>query len=110
MTAGFAVLLRDWRKRRGISQLELAGRANSSQRHVSFLESGRSQPGRSVVLALAEALDLPLRARNEILLAAGFAPLYPDRPLAATELAQTRAMLVRMLEHHEPYPAIVLDL
>jgi transcriptional regulator with XRE-family HTH domain len=110
MNSRFATLLREWRHKRGVSQLELAGRANSSQRHVSFLESGRSQPSRSIVLALTEALDLPLRARNEILAAAGFAPFYPDRPLAATELAQTRSILSRMLEHHEPYPAIVLDL
>jgi transcriptional regulator with XRE-family HTH domain len=110
MTAGFAALLREWRKRRGFSQLELAGRANSSQRHVSFLESGRSRPSRGVVLALTEALDLPLRARNQILAAAGFAPLYPDRPLASTELAQVRTILARLLAHHEPYPAIVLDL
>jgi transcriptional regulator with XRE-family HTH domain len=108
--AQFGALIREWRRRRGISQLELAARANSSQRHVSFLESGRSLPSRATVLALTEALDLPLRARNEILLAAGFAPLYPDRRLAATELAPARSILARMLAHHEPYPAIVLDL
>ena len=84
MDSRFGALLREWRRRRGISQLELAGRANSSQRHVSFLESGRSQPSRTIVLALTEALDLPLRARNEILVAGGFAPFYPARPLASS--------------------------
>ena len=110
MNTHFGALIREWRRQRGISQLELAARANSSQRHVSFLESGRSNPSRTMVLALTEALDMPLRARNEILAAAGFAPFYPDRPLASIELAHTRSILARMLEHHEPYPAIVLDL
>jgi transcriptional regulator with XRE-family HTH domain len=102
--------IREWRRFRGISQLELAFRANSSQRHVSFLESGRSKPSRNLLLALTQALDMPLRARNEILVTAGFAPFFPGRPLQSTELSQTRLLLARMLAHHEPYPAIVLDL
>jgi transcriptional regulator with XRE-family HTH domain len=110
MNNHFGALIREWRRRRGISQLELAARANSSQRHVSFLESGRSKPSRTIVLVLTEALDMPLRARNEILVSAGFAPFYPQRPIAAVELAHTRSILTRMLAHHEPYPAIVLDL
>lgn len=102
-------LMRHWRKARGVSQFDLAIAAGTSQRHVSFLESGRSKASRTMILALAEALDLPLRARNEILAAAGFAAYYPERSLAAAELAQAAAMLGRILDHHEPYPALVLD-
>ena len=101
--------MKQWRHDRHASQLELASIANSSQRHVSFLESGRSQPSRGMVLALAEALDLPLRARNELLAAAGFAPFYPERALASADLAGARAILERILLHHDPYPAFVLD-
>lgn len=105
----FGDLLRHWRKVRGISQLDLALAVGASQRHLSFLESGRSRPSRMMVLALAEGLDMPLRARNEILAAAGYASYYPERSLAAAALAQTTAILKRMLAHHEPYPAFVLD-
>jgi transcriptional regulator with XRE-family HTH domain len=103
------MLLRQWRKSRKVSQLELAMRANTSQRNVSFVESGRTRPSREMVLKLADALDLPLRARNEILLAAGFAPFYPDRTLTSAGMELPRRMLERMLAHHEPYPAMVLD-
>ena len=101
--------MRQWRRHKNISQLELAMSADTSQRHVSFVESGRTIPSREMVLTLAEALDLPLRARNELLLSAGYAPLYPERPLSSNELSLPRKMLARMLAHHEPYPAIVLD-
>lgn len=105
----FGDLLRNWRKLRGLSQLDLALAAGGSQRHLSFLESGRSKPSRAMALALAEQLDLPLRARNEMLAAAGYAAFYPERPLSAAALAPAVAILKRMLEHHEPYPAFVLD-
>jgi transcriptional regulator with XRE-family HTH domain len=102
-------LLRQWRKSRNVSQLELAMRANSSQRNVSFVESGRTHPSRDMVLKLADALDLPLRARNEVLLAEGLAPFYPERRLTSTGMELPCRMLERMLAHHEPYPAMVLD-
>jgi transcriptional regulator with XRE-family HTH domain len=105
----FGVLLRHWRRARNVSQLDLALRANSSQRHISFLESGRARPSREMVLTLVETLDLPLRARNEILLAAGYAPVYPERSLAAAEMTLAHRMLHRMLAQQEPYPAMVLD-
>jgi len=102
-------LLRQWRKSRNVSQLELAMRANTSQRNLSFVESGRTHPSRDMVLKLADALDLPLRARNEVLLAAGFAPFYPERRLTGAGMELPYRMLERMLAHHEPYPAMVLD-
>jgi len=102
-------LLRQWRKSRNVSQLELAIRANTSQRNVSFVESGRTRPSRDMVLKLTDALDLPLRARNEALLAAGFAPFYPERRLTSAGMELPYRMLEQMLAHHEPYPAMVLD-
>jgi len=105
----FGALLRQWRKTRNVSQLELAMNADISQRHVSFIESGRARPSREMVLKLAETMAVPLRARNEILLAAGYAPFYPERPLNAPELTLASQLLVRLLEHHDPYPAMVLD-
>ena len=105
----FGVLLREWRGRRHTSQLDLAMRAEISQRHVSFVESGRARPSREMVLKLAAALEVPLRARNEMLVAAGYAPLYPERPLHAAELTIAHHALERILGHHEPYPAMVLD-
>jgi transcriptional regulator with XRE-family HTH domain len=102
-------LLRQWRKSRNVSQLELAIRADTSQRNVSFVESGRTHPSRDMVLKLADALDLPLRARNEVLLAAGFAPFYPERRLTSAGMELPYRMLEQMLAHHEPYPAMVLD-
>jgi transcriptional regulator with XRE-family HTH domain len=102
-------LLRQWRRSRNVSQLELAMRADTSQRNVSFVESGRTHPSREMVLKLTDALDLPLRARNEVLLAAGYAPFYPDRSLTGAGMELPYRMLERMLAHHEPYPAMVLD-
>jgi transcriptional regulator with XRE-family HTH domain len=102
-------LLKDWRAHRGMSQLALALEAHVSQRHVSFLESGRAAPSRDMIVRLAHALDLPLRARNELLTAAGFAPAYSERSLNQSEMQPMREILTRILEHHEPYPAMVLD-
>jgi len=94
---GFGSHLRWWRQRRGLSQLDLAGAAGTSQRHVSFLESGRSQPSREMVLCLAAALDVPLRQQNTLLLAAGFAPIWRERELTAPELATVNQALDFML-------------
>jgi transcriptional regulator with XRE-family HTH domain len=105
----YGVMLENWRKARKLSQLELALRAGTSQRNLSFVESGRTHPSREMVLKVAEALDLPLRVRNEILLAAGYAPVYGERSLEAGQLMIAEKMLLQMLEHHEPYPAYVLD-
>jgi transcriptional regulator with XRE-family HTH domain len=102
-------LLRSWRRRRSLSQLELALNADVSSRHVSFLETGRARPSREMVLHLAEHLDIPLRERNELLLAAGYAPLYLERPLDSADMASVKRALDRFLRAHEPYPAVVLD-
>jgi transcriptional regulator with XRE-family HTH domain len=102
-------LLRQWRQARHLSQLELAMRSSTSQRHVSFVESGRTQPGRGFVLSVSDTLDIPLRARNEILLAAGYAPIYPERNLDAAEMSAAKELLERMIQHHDPFPAMVLD-
>jgi transcriptional regulator with XRE-family HTH domain len=105
----FGSLLADWRHLRRVSQMTLAMDAEISQRHLSFIESGRAQPSRETVLTITEALDMPLRARNELLDAAGFAAFYPERPLEGAEMDRTRETLRRVLAHHEPYPAMVLD-
>jgi transcriptional regulator with XRE-family HTH domain len=105
----FGTVLVQWRKARNVSQLDLALRAEISQRHVSFMETGRAKPSREMALKLAEALDVPLRARNEVLLAAGYAPFYPERKLDSQEMIRATQILKRMLDHHEPYPAMVLD-
>ena len=102
-------LLRAWRRRRSLSQLELALEADVSSRHVSFLETGRARPSREMVLRLAEHLEIPLRERNRLLLAAGYAPLYSERSLEAPEMAPVQQALDRFLRAHEPYPAIVID-
>ncbi|HTV20549.1 MAG TPA: helix-turn-helix transcriptional regulator [Polyangiaceae bacterium] len=101
--------LRDWRQRRRVSQLALATSAGVSQRHVSFVESGRAMPSRELVLALAKQLEVPFRERNELLLAAGFAPIYRERPLTAPELAPARAAIELVLGAYEPWPAIAVD-
>ena len=106
---GFASRLRGWRRRRGWSQLELAGRAGVSQRHLGFLEVGRSAPSRAMVLRLAQALDVPLRQQNALLLAAGFAPVWRESDLAAPALQQVRDGLSYMLAQQEPFPAVVVD-
>jgi transcriptional regulator with XRE-family HTH domain len=102
-------MLRDWRRRRRLSQLDLALEAGVSARHLSFLETGRSRPSREMVLHLADQLDVPLRDRNRLLLAAGFAPAYGERQIDAPEMAPVRAALERVLTGHEPYPALVVD-
>jgi transcriptional regulator with XRE-family HTH domain len=102
-------LLRSWRRRRSLSQLELALEADVSSRHVSFLETGRARPSREMVLRLADHLDIPLRERNRLLLAAGYAPLYVERSLEEPEMAPVHQALDRFLRAHEPYPAIVID-
>ena len=103
------VLLRQWRERRRMSQLALAIEAEISSRHLSFVETGRSRPSREMVLLLAEVLDVPPRARNDLLAAAGYAPIYRESSLDAPEMAQFRRALDFMLRQQEPYPAIVLD-
>ncbi|MGH8444052.1 MAG: helix-turn-helix domain-containing protein [Solimonas sp.] len=105
----FGSLLRDSRRGRRLSQLELSLQAEVSQRHLSFLESGRAQPSREMVLQLAETLDLPLRERNRLLLAAGYAGVYPQRPLEAPDMQPVVQALDILLRHHEPYPAAVVD-
>jgi transcriptional regulator with XRE-family HTH domain len=102
-------MLRSWRRRRSLSQLELALEADVSSRHVSFMETGRARPSREMVLRLAEHLEIPLRERNRLLLAAGYAPVYAERPLEAPEMAPVQQALNRFLRAHEPYPAVVLD-
>ncbi len=102
-------LLRQWRATRGRSQLELAMDLGVSQRHVSFVESGRSTPSRALLLALANALDVPLRDRNALLLAAGYAPMYAEPAWDAAEMRVVHRALERMLAQHEPYPALVMD-
>jgi transcriptional regulator with XRE-family HTH domain len=101
--------LRAWRRRRGYSQLDLALRAGTTQRHLSFVESGRSRPGRSLTIRLAEALEIPLRERNAILLAGGHAPAYADAPLDDPRLGPVRAALEHVLAGHLPYPAALTD-
>jgi transcriptional regulator with XRE-family HTH domain len=102
-------LLRDWRRRRRLSQLDLALEAGVSARHLSFLETGRSRPSREMVLHLSEQLEVPLRDRNQLLLAAGFAPAYAERAIDVPEMAPVREALDRILKGHEPYPAVVVD-
>jgi len=102
-------MLRDWRQRRRLSQLALAVDADISQRHLSFMESGRSKPSREMVLRLTEHLDVPLRERNAILTAAGFAPHYPQNPLDAPALSMARETVERILHGHMPHPALAVD-
>lgn len=101
--------LRFWRARRRLSQLDLAMEAGISQRHLSFVESGRSRPGRDMVLLLAERLDLPLRERNRLLLGAGHAPHFAEHALEDEALADVRAAMMLILKGHEPFPALVVD-
>jgi transcriptional regulator with XRE-family HTH domain len=102
-------MLRDWRRRRRLSQLELSSEAGISTRHLSFLETGRSRPSRDMVLRLTERLDVPLRERNGLLVAAGFAPVYRERSIDDPEMRPAREALNRVLDGHEPYPAVVVD-
>lgn len=103
------VQLREWRERRHLSQLALAVEAEISTRHLSFVETGRSQPSRDMVLHLAELLDVPLRERNALLLGAGFAPTFSERSLDDPAMQPARAAIDLVLAGHEPYPAIVVD-
>jgi transcriptional regulator with XRE-family HTH domain len=105
----FPRALRERRTRRHLSQLDLALRAGTTQRYVSFIESGRSVPGRNLVVRLAESLELPLRERNELLLSAGYAPVYPESSLDDPVLAPVRAAIDHILRGHLPYPALVTD-
>ena len=107
--ATVGALLRHWRTARRLSQLELALEADVSSRHLSYVETGRSQPSREMVLRLADALEVPLRERNVLLVAAGYAPRYFETGLAAPEMAQVRNAIELILRHQEPYPAFVLD-
>src|SRR6267154_108044 len=109
MKTGFGSILSEWRATRRLSQLDLALLTGVSQRHISFVESGRAKPSRDIVFKLADGLDLPLRARNDIFLAAGYAPAHPERHLYLTEMKAARDALELILTHHEPYPAIVTD-
>lgn len=105
----FGALLRDWRQRRHLSQLALAVEAGISQRHLSFVESGRAQPSREMVLRLAEHLAVPVRERNGMLTAAGFASIYRERSLDAPELAAARDAVERIIQGHAPHPALAVD-
>ncbi|MFG2292555.1 helix-turn-helix domain-containing protein [Streptomyces sp. NPDC048603] len=107
--APVGTMLRTWRERRGISQLELAGRADSSSRHISFIETGRSRPSEEMLLKLADHLDVPMRDRNSLLLAAGYAPRYAHTPLDDPSMGTLREGLERLLSGYEPYPALVVD-
>jgi transcriptional regulator with XRE-family HTH domain len=102
-------LLREWRERRRLSQLDLAIQADISARHLSFVETGRSRPTPTMILRLTEQLAVPLRERNVLLLAAGYAPAYPQHVLEAPELDNVRVALGQVLAGHEPYPAVVVD-
>lgn len=105
----FPQLLKTWRQKRRLSQLELALESGVSQRHVSFLESGRAKPSRSMILQLSETLEVPLRDRNDWLLAAGFAPVFRTRPLDDPQMTQVMSAVRLMLANHEPFPAIAVD-
>ena len=102
-------LLRDWRALRGKSQLDLSLDASISQRHLSFVESRRSTPTREKLMDIAEALDVPLRERNTLLLAAGYAPIYPDAEWDAPQMSSITAAVARLLKQQEPYPAVLMD-
>jgi transcriptional regulator with XRE-family HTH domain len=105
----FGAILQSWRKARQLSQLALANDAEISPRHLSFVETGRARPSREMVLLLASALDVPLRERNTLLLAAGFAPMYAETNLDAPKLAPVRAALDAILRQQEPFPAVVMN-
>lgn len=102
-------LLREWRERRRLSQLDLSIQAEISTRHLSFVETGRSRPTPEMIIRLSEQLDVPLRERNALLLAGGYAPAYPEHTLDEPELASVRAALRQILTGHEPYPALVVN-
>ncbi|OSZ76772.1 transcriptional regulator [Hydrogenophaga sp. IBVHS1] len=105
----FGERLRHWRQRRRLSQLDLAHVADVSTRHLSYVETGRASPSRDMVLRLVDRLEVPLRERNALLEAAGFAPMYRERPLEAPDMAPARTAVQRILECHEPWPALAMD-
>jgi transcriptional regulator with XRE-family HTH domain len=107
--SGLGTLLRYWRETRGKSQFDLALDTGISQRHISFIESGRSIPSREKLMDIAEGLDVPLRERNALLVAAGYAPIYSDCALDAPEMDSIAKALKRVLRQHEPFPAVVMD-
>ena len=107
--AGVGSLLREWRTRRAVTQLALALDTGISTRHLSFVETGRSKPGRDVLLRVGERLEIPFRERNRLLLAAGYAPAFPERPLSDPELAPVREAINVILAAHEPNPAVVVN-
>lgn len=107
--AGVGPLLREWRRRRRLSQLDLALEAGISARHLSFVETGRSKPSAEMLLRLAEQLDVPLRERNGLLLAGGYAPVFPEHALDAPEMAPVHDAIQRVLDSHDPFPALVVD-
>src|SRR6476646_7710894 len=107
--AGVGPLLREWRSRRRLTQLDLALEAVISTRHLSFIETGRATPSAEMVLLLAEQLEVPFRERNQMLLAAGHAPIFPERALEDPEMAPVREALDLILGGHEPNPAVVVD-
>jgi transcriptional regulator with XRE-family HTH domain len=106
---GFPGLLREWRLKRRLSQLDLALSSGVSQRHISFLESGRANPSRTMILQLSETLEVPLRDRNDWLTAAGFAPLFRTRPLDDPQMVQVMSAVRMILSAHEPFPAVAMD-
>lgn len=108
-SAHFGLLLREWRAARRMSQLDLALEAGVSARHLSCVETGKSQPSRDLIARLADTLDMPLRERNSLLVAAGYAPKYPESALATPELAQVRRAIEFILAQQEPYPAFLLN-
>ncbi|WP_190080822.1 helix-turn-helix domain-containing protein [Streptomyces longisporoflavus] len=108
-STGVGPLLRGWRERRKVSQLDLALRADSSARHISFIETGRSRPSEEIVLRLAEHLDVPVRERNSLLLAAGYAPRFRETPLDDPSMGALREGLEQILRGYEPYPALIVD-
>ncbi|NJM99835.1 MAG: helix-turn-helix transcriptional regulator, partial [Phormidesmis sp. RL_2_1] len=107
--SSFGQLLKQWRSQRNFSQLDLSLTSNVSQRHISFIESGRSNPSRDMVLTLSAVLDIPLRQQNKMLTAAGFAPIYSEFDLSDPEVAPIRRALEFTLRQQEPYPALVMD-
>jgi transcriptional regulator with XRE-family HTH domain len=107
--SAFGRLLKDWRGRRGFSQLDLALATRTTQRHLSFIESGRANPSREMILRLTATMNLPLRQQNALMLAAGYSPVWRERDLSAPDLAVVNSALDYMLAQHEPYPAFVLD-
>lgn len=106
---GVGPLLRDWRRQRRVSQLELALRADSSARHISFIETGRARPSKEMVLRLAEHLDVPVRERNALLLSAGYAPGYTETMLDDPSMGALHEGINQLLRGYEPYPALVVD-